>query len=460
MFCHKCGEKLNEEDDFCSSCGTKVVQKKVVDNTLSQESEADQIAEKNNTFSETVNTNNEENITAPCQEKNADKLETSTDENIDNYNINEQKTITDDNLLIKTENIENQSEIVNDQVFNNDQQSYQTSLPEETKQKKCYQLRTTGVKVTVAICSVIMSILIFLLTTALMAQVFIRTGLTEEKIKTALNNVEYTEVKVKNLVDIEDLSEKYKTEIPDDATIAQVIYYCIDQDELVNPISEIEVRRLVERIDFKEFLAEKTAKAIEIARNGSDEQPIYANEIIDFIRKNSDDIEKIIGISLLEVDYEYMQKRLEQKNDELLNFVSTKNLSEDLGSFELDVLRFLCSSWFIGISVFLIICFAVAIGYINRKISNSLIYTGATLIVAGLPMLLFSLLYKKILPSLTENLPYDFIIQLTSPVIGVLITICAVSFAAGAILLISGIVTKVIVRRRNLVFCKNEIHVN
>ncbi|HAN20117.1 MAG: hypothetical protein A2Y15_05490 [Clostridiales bacterium GWF2_36_10] len=469
MYCHNCGKKLNEDELFCSACGTKVLEnKKAPIQDIKTENIESQLIDEILKI-KTEDKKNEENIEDyidNCEdESSASTPENSTEgtaleeEKIEVISTTEKVTDENENTVITNEPEENilllseENETESYNIPNFELPSTQIEPPDlifiEAKNKK-KRPRTRGEKVIVAICSVFMSMVIFLLAVSLIAQFFIRNGFTKDRIEEGLKSIKYTEVEAKNLFDLDELSLKYEKEIPDNATLAQVIYYSIDQDELVNPITENEVESLIDRLKFEEFIAEKTAKAVEIAIDGRDEQPVYASEIVDFIREKSEDIELTIGIELLEVDFQYMQKKLEEKNDDLLNFVSTENLTEDVGIYGLKAIRFYFSNLFIGISCFAILLLAAIIALINKKISSSLIYTGASILLAGLPIFFIVLLYKPILDWSSEYIPSDFIIQITSPILNVLTIICGIATAIGLIALISGIVMKVIIKRRLL----------
>ncbi len=303
--------------------------------------------------------------------------------------------------------------------------------------------RSKGTRVAIKICSVLIAVIIGLLVLLLNIQLFITFGVTEENITYAINNIDYNNLKANDIIDVDVLSEQYETEIPEDATLAQAIYRCIDQDQLVNPITQEEVDLLVKRLQFEDFIAEKTAKALQIAKDGGTEEPITAGELVDFIRddKNRNTIERTIGIEILDIDLDYMEKYINENNSDYLNALTTENLEENIGTLNLGFLKFFNSIWYIVVSAFLILGFAAIIWLINKKISSGLLYTGVSLAAAGLLPVLFGLLYKVLLPS-------DFYADLVSPFIFTLILIGAVTIIVGALFISAAIIINAVLKRK------------
>jgi len=301
-----------------------------------------------------------------------------------------------------------------------------------------------------AVCSVLLSLFLFAFSVVLISQLFIRFAFTEDRLKAAFNNVEYKEIKADGIIGLKTLAEKYGKDIPENATLAEAVYSMIDQRELVNPISLSEVEKLIDRLDFQGFLAKKSSKAVEILRSGSQEKLVDASEIIGFLKEHEEIIEKTIGIQLLEVDYKYMQKYLEENNEELLDLLSEKSITSAEDSFGYALIRFFCSDWFIAVLIVLIILIAVALGLINKRISYALFYTGAPVAAAGIVIFVCSVLYQYLLSWLSSYFPTEFIVQFAEPIVGVLTVVSAVAAVLGVILLAIGFVLKSIEKRKRI----------
>lgn len=443
MFCHNCGKQLKDDSVFCSACGTKV-------NQTQGDSTAPEVAD---ISTEQINAEPVLLESVPLTE------EPITDIPIPTEPIATEEVIpAEDSETIPVPTIdepiaENPFLIVNPTEQNPEfiqtmdpQTNPNPPVEQEISPIKGKNPRSKRMRITITVSSVVMSIIIGLLVISIIGQFFLTFGVSEENITKAITNVDYETLQVKEILDVEALSEQYDADIPEDATIAQAIYYCIDQNELVSPISEDEVALLVKRLDFEDFFAEKAAKAVRIAKNGSDEQPVTAEELVAFLRdeKNKSYIETTIGIEVLDIDYDYMEQYLKDNNSDYLNALNTENLNENIGAFNVGFLRFYNSIWFIVATLILIIGFAVLIGFLKKRISSSLLYTGVPFVIAGLPTLAFGLLYKSIMPS-------DFYTTIVSPFMTSFIVISAIVVALGAGMIVGGIVLNALCKRKTLV---------
>ncbi|HBR31031.1 MAG TPA: hypothetical protein DD733_02995, partial [Clostridiales bacterium] len=417
---------------FCNVCGTKVFIPKAEESGNEQDS-ASFINSNESVFEEPEESGN--TATETQAEQASDNLEQSVGfadlaEDLPAYKPEENTVLNDPEQQPKTE-------VHTDSMLSSEPADM--ILKEITSKKP----RSKGTRVAIKICSVLIAVIIGLLVLLLNIQLFITFGVTEENITYAINNIDYNNLKANDIIDVDVLSEQYETEIPEDATLAQAIYRCIDQDQLVNPITQEEVDLLVKRLQFEDFIAEKTAKALQIAKDGGTEEPITAGELVDFIRddKNRNTIERTIGIEILDIDLDYMEKYINENNSDYLNALTTENLEENIGTLNLGFLKFFNSIWYIVVSAFLILGFAAIIWLINKKISSGLLYTGVSLAAAGLLPVLFGLLYKVLLPS-------DFYADLVSPFIFTLILIGAVTIIVGALFISAAIIINAVLKRK------------
>ncbi|PKM61735.1 MAG: hypothetical protein CVU97_06845 [Firmicutes bacterium HGW-Firmicutes-21] len=464
MYCHNCGKELGNDDNFCNNCGEKAIQPETFIPT-SEDDEAEEI------------TPIQENEPLPIiepeiipEEAEPDEVvadeETLSDDTISDVSILSNETehsedsVADGQTPPVMDEVEEHNETIQGEytesppiIFVNDAEQAEEPdliITENEARKEQRTPRSSSVKITTTVCSVFLSLLIGIMLIALVGQVIIRTGLTEQRITAALRSIDYNNDKIKGVLDINALSEKYDTEIPENATIAEIIYYCIDQDEFINPISKDEVARLIERLNFEKFIAERAVKAVDVLRRGSDEQIVSPKEIIDFLRedKNKAIIEKTIGIRILEIDFAYMEKQLEEKNQGCFNVFSENGFYDRHDKAGYKFARFIFTDWFMLILCVMIVVVAIAIGFIKKRFSSSLLYTGVSFVVVGVPLLLVCLLYKVILRA-SDSIPAEFIINITSPIISVLTVIFAVTAASGAVLIITGIIVRAFSKRRN-----------
>lgn len=442
MYCHNCGKKLEEDEIYCSYCGTKAIKPDI--------SPKEDISHQNDISASTQSKDNNDEVVvesefifcADSEKNDSNDIEKKKDEepisaaeeflvcggDTQKEPILDQLNTDTESEQIKEQKQEDLFEPVPDIVFQ-----------DNINEKKQRRPRSKGGKAVAVVCSVFLSLLIGILVFSLIIQVFLRMGFTEKKLTEALTNVKYTEVEAKNILDLEDLSEKYNTDIPEDTTLAEAIYYVIDQKELVNPISKAEVVRLVERLNFEEFIAQKAEKAVNIIRSGSDEQIISASEIIDFLKENEETIELTIGIDMLDVDYQYMQKKLEDSDNELFGILFNDEVPEDMSNIGFEITKFLFSDIFMVIICVLIVFISAAIGFINRKFSSALLYTGVPFSAFGLILLLTGTLYKFNLRLNADYIASDFIISLTSPLAQTLSLISAFTLGIGLLMVILGI---------------------
>lgn len=468
MYCHKCGCRLDDDDIFCSNCGAKAKRP--------QKTQDEQPEVRSAQTNETVQPKDAgavENAEAALSENHAESEIIVPDEIVvaeEKMNITKEDSAEDvagpQEVLaeksVDSEPVQNPIEEKREETSPTGELSFEFRPKEfeadeiSSAQSALFQpipdliiadaSENPGRKkksgAVQAICSVLLSLFVFVFSGVLILQLFVRFGFTEDRLREAFNNVNYKEIKAGSILNLRTISEKYGIEIPEDATLAEAIYRIIDQRELVNPISLSEVERLIERLKFQEFIAEKSSKAVRILRSGSNEQPVYASEIIDFLKANEEEIERTIGIQILDVDYKYMQQYLEDHNDELLDILSEKNLTGADDSFEYTLIRFFCSDWFILVLFVMILFIAVAVGFINKRVSYSLIYTGTSIAAAGVLLLVCAVFYKYLLYRLSLYFPTEFIEQFAAPVIGVLTVISAVSAAVGVVMIVIGFILK------------------
>jgi len=476
LYCHNCGYRTDDEDVFCSNCGKKLkkpreMQTKTEAQTAPAQSgeakppediaEAEAGAQNPSDTVDRVIVVPDEIIVA---EESVDIMETGNAEEAGQpeevpAEVNEEKTVPEAGAEPAEQKVQTPAA---EQAFEFRPKEFETDegapaqsvltqpFPDlmiadaaELKKKK-----SPGA--VQAVCSVLLSLFLFAFSVVLISQLFIRFAFTEDRLKAAFNNVEYKEIKADGIIGLKTLAEKCGKDIPENATLAEAVYSMIDQRELVNPISLSEVEKLIDRLDFQGFLAKKSSKAVEILRSGSQEKLVDASEIIGFLKEHEEIIEKTIGIQLLEVDYKYMQKYLEENNEELLDLLSEKSITGAEDSFGYALIRFFCSDWFIAVLIVLIILIAVALGLINKRISYALFYTGAPVAAAGIVIFVCSVLYQYLLSWLSSYFPTEFIVQFAEPIVGVLTVVSAVAAVLGVILLAIGFVLKSIEKRKRI----------
>ncbi len=454
MYCHICGNKLDDEDIFCGKCGAKVKKPNQTEPTAKPEEPVENVPQAAGTLpEEPVTAESEASGSSGVQEESVNP-EKDTD-STETENTDDAESETEKDKAAPTEDLafEFRPKEFAEEDISGTQSNIFRPIPDiviaDASENPEAQKKKSGAKVVQAVCSVLLSLFVFAFTAVLVLQVFIRFGFTEEKLKEAFNNVDYKEIKASSILNLQSISEKYGKQIPEDATLAEAVYEMIDQKELVNPISKSEVERLIERLDFQDFMAEKSSKAVSILRSSSMEQPVYADEIIAFLKKNEEEIEKTIGIKMLDVDYDYMQKYLEEHNDELLDVLSEKNVTGTENSFGYMLIRFFCSDWFIAVLGALIIAIAVAIGFINKKVASALLYAGTPIAVAGIILLFGGIFYEFLLTVLSNHIPTDFIRQFATPVIGSLTVVSAVAVGIGVVMIVVGVVLKATKNRKS-----------
>ena len=421
MFCVYCGKEVKDTELYCNSCGKKVVRPETNDKTQEQISADDA---KTNITDE--NANNQPLIT----EQNSDtETEAVKDREATNMSEDSSQNITNE----ETVSVENENEKGKDILA-----PIPDIIIEKISKKSTNRPRTKADKIVCAIFSVIFSLIIWSISLAVVCLLFVRLGFTENNLKAAINNIDFNELKTEHIIDIEKFSERFDTEIPEDSSFKEAIYHLIDQDELVNPITEKEVELLIERLDFESFIAKATAKSIDLLYKGEEKQAVYPKDIIEFLKENEETIETTIGIDILEVDYEYMHQYLEEHNDEYLNFHSNEHNENNIGDTTKDIIGFIFSDLFVGLSIALIAILTFAIGFINRKISSALKYSGVSIMASGILMLIPSVLYRIVMRFM-DIVPYDFIADVISPITVVLAIVSAITTFIGILLLVIGI---------------------
>lgn len=283
-FCRQCGGQIGMEDKFCLFCGAKQPESvRAVIPAESAVSRAENVAEAANVPAES----------AVSQAENAAEA----------ASVPVESAVSEYNLYDNTEAVT--------QDFSGDMPTEQPSVQAETAQIAVVEKKQGGAAGffrhfgSVIFCLLGMSFAI-----ALISIIAVRSTLAEESITAAVEGIDIAELPVGEFIDMAGLSSGLN--IDGDATFAELIYNNLSekQKDRYN-ITKRDVEKIMENEKIKELVAEKLSELGSVLIGKSSDDEIFASdEILRFIKKNSDEIESEIGYTLSEFDYEVIEENL------------------------------------------------------------------------------------------------------------------------------------------------------
>lgn len=295
-----------------------------------------------------------------------------------------------------------------------------------------------GIKFLKAFISVLLSFIIFVLALGTQLIFIVRTTLNEENIKTAVNEIDISELQMPKVVIEQTNREGF--EISDDQTVAEYILAITDPDLIDDhDITTKKVEKFLNESVVKDFLANNIYLFADDILNETDEGGVSKKEITNFIKKNSSKFEKTIGYSISDNDIDKISNFLDEDN--VLDKISPSYLRDEAPK-QMGVIKFLFSYLFIILLCLLILLSIIAIFVINKKkidsvfyyVGSSAMFCGAVALILGI----FSNTVNNIIKPYVKEL-FTIIKPVTEIVHSQLIFISLVTLGVGIIFIVISI---------------------
>lgn len=360
MFCNKCGNSLADDAKFCTECGANVEQEEIVVNApdadtsqepektepkaeeaaveLSSDVEAETVSEDNNVLEEAF----PDPETAP--ESAADKP------NI--FSSDEVPEITDNSLAAAP---------LPDGPLIVEQNEAAQQKPEAPKKL------SAGRFVGASVISVFLIVFLLIFNIILSAAI----GLNSKSLPKAVRAI-----RLENLLD---------TKINSDETLNDYIYKNLDGKFIRSSNAEKkDVRNLLLRLNITEYAAEhlKDYMAYLIDGTQTKDPSLTSDDIIDYLKKNSDVFEEELSFYMKDSDYKEISDSLDEMNVD--DKLSLENWSDTIG-FNLSNVHFLFSFITIGIVFAFVLVLYIWIAIVLDKRGRHIMgYFGNATLTAGL----------------------------------------------------------------------------
>lgn len=352
MFCTGCGNKLNETDKFCKVCGVK---------NLYYDKEAVSVNHKGEAA-----TIKEEPQKAPIEEGN-DKPQRIQSDNI----------IQPEMVIMPVEQMGNSSK--KPEILINKQAEHRKEKPESKVPSK---IKTKKLKSSAGLMvgSVLLSVFAFVLIVVFMSTLFAKTILSEKTMTTAIQEIDYTEIEVGNVLSNSELD----ITVEEGDTTIDVIYEALTEQGQVD-ISRSDLEQIFEEATFTEYISEKLAQYARFAVTGEELDEVTALDIVDLVDENKKIIEEASGLEITEKDLDELEDYLEE--DELLEALSTEKLENTLENNNLNKVQNIFSDTVLLIimiiSLILFLGDIVLIGFLHKKFRAELSFIGIPLLTGG-----------------------------------------------------------------------------
>ena len=358
MFCGRCGNKLNDGDRFCGVCGnviqpvepTPVVEQPVAQAPVVEEPIIEQPVEP-----------------VPVVE------EPIVEQPVEPVPVVEEPIIEQPVEPAPVVNIVEQNTMPVPQM---QQPYYQESVPNTNygdtynqppvqKQKKVRTLKKTSVGI--KILSIFLCIFMFCFALSSTMVCIVRNFLAEENLTQVMEELDVSDI---NLVD------KYGKQV----TLADVIYDTIkDETKDKYDITKKDVSSYLSSRDVNRFLEEIILDYADFFLTGDKLEKLTADEVIDFIQDNQRDIEKKLGYTFTQDDFDYIENEFESGSLRYINFSALEDsgINTAIISLPFSILSLVLTA-VIAFGLFILILVAN-----SRSIRLWFAYSGVTFVVLG-----------------------------------------------------------------------------
>ena len=233
------------------------------------------------------------------------------------------------------------------------------------KQKKVRTLKQTsaGVKV----LSIFLCIFMFCFALSSTMVCIVRNFLAEENITQVMEEFDVSDIK---------LVDKYGKQV----TLTDVIYNTIkDETKEKYGISKKDVGSYLAGRDVNRFLEEIVLDYADFFLTGDKIEKLTADEVIEFIQDNQKDIERKLGYTFTQDDFDYIENEFESGSLRYINFseLEERGINSAIISLPLSILSLVLTA-VIAFGLFILILVAN-----SRSIRLWFAYSGVTFVVLG-----------------------------------------------------------------------------
>lgn len=381
MFCTGCGNKLNETDKFCKVCGTKNLYYNEEAIPANHKVEAAGSSEKPQEVpiiqnqEDTVPQNEirmpEEAVAA------GDGIPGMQGEKADGRQADKDAIIQPEMVIMPVEQIGNLSkapEVPIDIRKESKEGKVTSKASAETQAKK----RKSGTGLMAG--SVLLSVFAFIMIIIFLTTLFAKTILSQKTMEAAIQEVDYTEIEVGNVLENSGLD----ISVEEGDTTIDVVYEALSEQGKVD-ISRSDLEQIFEESTFTGYLSEKLAQYARFAVTGEEPDEVTALEILDLVDENKKIIEEASGLEITDDDLDELESYLEEDGfldafsiEEVENTIEENNLNKVQNIFSDTMLLIVLIA-----SAVLFIGDIVLIGYLHKKARAELNFIGIPVLVGG-----------------------------------------------------------------------------
>lgn len=449
MFCTGCGNVINDGDRFCKVCGTRnLYSSQDGDNTRmmkgsgdgeATEKEYNAPADYSATSADTVRPNDTVKpigIVKPVDTDKSADTEKSGDTVLIKNDIYTD-TIQPEVIIAPVEqpghNRSAGNGIVVQETVHTSNEIRQTKLDKKKSGEKAGAGLMTG--------SVFLSIFAFLIILVFIVTLFVRTIISEDAIHTAVQEVDYSDIRLGDMLAEEELD----ISIEEDDTTLDIVY-----DALVEygeaELSRGDLEQIFAETTFNEYISEKLTGYARYAVTGGRLDEITAVEITDLVEDNRNIIEDIIDVELTDRDLDELEEYLEK--DGILDSFSAEEFDKSIVENKLDKMHLVLSDTVLMIilaaSAAILLADMLLIAYLHKRFRAELNFIGFPMLFAGLLFTAAMLTVNIIKSGLYADQAY--LKDILEPVIGSFfgrgILIGGISFIAGIIMVAGYIIVR------------------
>ena len=251
--------------------------------------------------------------------------------------------------------------------------------PIQTVQDGRKKAGRAGEKITAAsvLLSFLLCFFLIILGTAAGAVFLLRRGLGQAAIESAVQRIEFAQLKTGELSGSGDKQETLPDVIYDNIEPEFRVYLGEDRETAVGTIGDV-----LEEDFVQDFVSEKVNDYAKDILTDSGEGKIEVDEVMDFLKDNQRELERMVDdqYHFAERDFDSVEQFL--KDSEVLeSFRLSKIRRENRSGF--DMVQRLCSGVLFGVLAGLCALLVVGLFLVNRRAGRALVYIGVSFLFIG-----------------------------------------------------------------------------
>lgn len=266
--------------------------------------------------------------------------------------------------------------------------------------------------------SVLLSIVVFAIVLILISTIFVKYVLSEESISTAMQHIDYANLKPGELLTNSD----FGLNIENDDTTIDIVYDALLKNRA--GISKTQLEEILEKSSFSEYISDKLAQYSRYVLTREKPDEINSDEIVGFVLKNKKEFEKAIGKEITFDELYEMKYQLDTDYREIFDNLSVYKIDQALEENNLGripvTLSDKMSNLIMIVAAVLLTIIIVLIGHLHGKARASLIYVSIPVVLAGVTFTAAMITLSSAAGSISEA--FASMLSILEPIISAFIT--------------------------------------